>query len=110
MASFHRETIKALSELIGAAGLDNPKELKPHHFMRRAAADRVNTIAPGLVATPMMLTLPAELQKSLTEAMPFPQRLIRADEFSRLCLHIIENVALNGEVIRLDNAVRLQPK
>jgi NAD(P)-dependent dehydrogenase (short-subunit alcohol dehydrogenase family) len=71
---------------------------------------RVNTVAPGLVATPMMLTLPAELQKSLTEAMPFPQRLIRADEFSRLCLHIIENVALNGEVIRLDNAVRLQPK
>ncbi len=70
---------------------------------------RVNTVAPGL-ATPMMLTLPAELQKSLTEAMPFPQRLIRADEFSRLCLHIIENVALNGEVIRLDNAVRLQPK
>jgi NAD(P)-dependent dehydrogenase (short-subunit alcohol dehydrogenase family) len=71
---------------------------------------RVNTIAPGLVATPMMLTLPPELQKSLTDAMPFPQRLIRADEFSRLCLHIIENVALNGEVIRLDNAVRLQPK
>ena len=58
----------------------------------------------------MMLNLPAELQKSLTEAMPFPQRLIRAEEFSRLCLHIIENVALNGEVIRLDNAVRLQPK
>jgi len=71
---------------------------------------RVNTIAPGLVATPMMLNLPAELQKSLTDAMPFPQRLVRADEFSRLCLHIIENVALNGEVIRLDNAVRLQPK
>lgn len=71
---------------------------------------RVNAIAPGLVATPMMLTLPPEIQKSLTDTMPFPNRLVRADEFSRLCLHVIENTAINGEVIRLDGALRLAPR
>jgi NAD(P)-dependent dehydrogenase (short-subunit alcohol dehydrogenase family) len=71
---------------------------------------RVNTIAPGLVATPMMLNLPPEIQKSLTDTMPFPSRLVRADEYSRLCLHIIENTAINGEVIRLDGALRMAPR
>jgi NAD(P)-dependent dehydrogenase (short-subunit alcohol dehydrogenase family) len=71
---------------------------------------RVNAIAPGLVATPMMLNLPPEIQKSLTDAMPFPNRLVRADEYSRLCLHVIENAAINGEVIRLDGALRLAPR
>jgi NAD(P)-dependent dehydrogenase (short-subunit alcohol dehydrogenase family) len=68
------------------------------------------TVAPGLVATPMMLTLPADLQKSLIEAIPFPNRLVSQDEMSRLVQHIIENVALNGEVIRLDGALRLAAK
>ena len=68
---------------------------------------RVLAIAPGVVATPMMLNLPPEIQKSITDTIPYPSRLARADEFSRLCLHLIENVAMNGEVIRLDGALRL---
>ncbi|MSP83867.1 MAG: SDR family NAD(P)-dependent oxidoreductase [Alphaproteobacteria bacterium] len=71
---------------------------------------RVVTIAPGLVATPMMLTLPPDIQKSLTDAVPFPNRLVTQDEVARLCQHVIENVALNGEVIRLDGALRLAAK
>lgn len=71
---------------------------------------RVNAIAPGLVATPMMLTLTPEIQKSLVDTLPFPKRLVHAEEFSRLCRHLIENVAINGETIRLDNAVRLAPR
>jgi NAD(P)-dependent dehydrogenase (short-subunit alcohol dehydrogenase family) len=71
---------------------------------------RVLAIAPGLIATPMMLNLPAEVQKSLGESVPFPSRLGHAHEFSRLALHLIENSLMNGEVIRLDGALRLAPK
>ena len=71
---------------------------------------RVLTIAPGLIATPMMLNLPPEVQKSLGDSVPFPTRLGHAHEFSRLALHMIENVLLNGEVVRLDGALRLAPK
>ena len=71
---------------------------------------RVNAIAPGLVATPMMLNLPPDIQKALGESVPFPQRLAEAREFSRLVAHMIENVMLNGEVVRLDGALRLAPK
>jgi NAD(P)-dependent dehydrogenase (short-subunit alcohol dehydrogenase family) len=71
---------------------------------------RVNAIAPGLVATPMMLNLPPDIQKALGESVPFPQRLAEAREFSRLAQHLIENVMINGEVIRLDGALRLAPK
>ena len=71
---------------------------------------RVLAIAPGLVATPMMLNLPPDLQKALGESVPFPQRLAEAREFSRLAQHMIENVMLNGEVVRLDGALRLAPK
>ncbi|TXH39304.1 MAG: SDR family NAD(P)-dependent oxidoreductase [Rhodospirillaceae bacterium] len=71
---------------------------------------RVLAIAPGLVATPMMLTLPDELQQALGQSVPFPQRLAAAREFSRLAQHMVENVMLNGEVIRLDGALRLAPK
>ena len=71
---------------------------------------RVLAIAPGLIATPMMLTLPPDIQKSLGESVPFPQRLGHVHEFSRLALHLIENTLLNGEVIRLDGALRLAPK
>ena len=71
---------------------------------------RVNAIAPGLIATPMMLTLPPDIQKALGESVPFPQRLGHAHEVSRLVLHIIENGLINGEVIRLDGALRLAPK
>ena len=71
---------------------------------------RVLAIAPGLVATPMMLTLPEELQQALGQSVPFPQRLAEAREFSRLAQHMVENVMLNGEVVRLDGALRLAPK
>ena len=71
---------------------------------------RVNAIAPGLIATPMMLNLPPDIQKSLGDSVPFPSRLGHAHEVSRLVLHIIDNVLLNGEVIRLDGALRLAPK
>jgi NAD(P)-dependent dehydrogenase (short-subunit alcohol dehydrogenase family) len=71
---------------------------------------RVMTIAPGLIATPMMLTLPPDVQKSLTDQVPFPSRLGRAEEFSRLVLHIIGNAMLNGETVRLDGALRMGPK
>ena len=71
---------------------------------------RVLTIAPGLVETPMLLSLPFEIQKSLSDSVPFPRRLARPDEFSRLVLHIIDNTILNGETIRMDGAVRLAPR
>jgi NAD(P)-dependent dehydrogenase (short-subunit alcohol dehydrogenase family) len=71
---------------------------------------RVLAIAPGLIATPMMLNLPPDVQKSLGESVPFPSRLGHAHEFSRLALHLIENTLMNGEVIRLDGALRLAPK
>jgi NAD(P)-dependent dehydrogenase (short-subunit alcohol dehydrogenase family) len=71
---------------------------------------RVLAVAPGLIATPMMLNLPPEIQKSLGDSVPFPSRLGHAHEVSRLVLHLIDNVLMNGEVIRLDGALRLAPK
>ena len=71
---------------------------------------RVCTIAPGLFYTPMMESLPAEVQESLGKSVPFPPRLGRPDEFAQLAAHIVENEMLNGESIRLDGAVRLAPK
>ena len=68
---------------------------------------RVMTIAPGLFKTPMMDALPEEVQQSLGESVPFPPRLGEPDEFARLVCHIIENPMLNGEVIRLDGALRM---
>lgn len=71
---------------------------------------RVMTIAPGLFITPMMRGLPPEVQKSLGENTPFPQRLGEPEEFAKLVLSIVDNVMLNGETIRLDGAVRLAPR
>ena len=71
---------------------------------------RVLAIAPGLIATPMMLNLPPDIQKSLGDSVPFPSRLGHAHEFSRLALHLIENTLMNGEVIRLDGALRMPPR
>jgi NAD(P)-dependent dehydrogenase (short-subunit alcohol dehydrogenase family) len=71
---------------------------------------RVLAIAPGLFLTPLLYKLPPEAQKSLGESIPFPKRLGRADEFARLAVHIVSNLALNGEVIRLDGALRLPPR
>ncbi len=71
---------------------------------------RVNTIAPGLIATPMMTGMPEDVQTSLAAQVPFPKRLGKPSEFARLAGHIIENVQINGEVIRLDGAIRMQAK
>jgi len=71
---------------------------------------RVVTIAPGLFLTPMMESMPAEVQESLGKSTPFPPRLGRPQEFAALAQHIIENEMLNGETIRLDGSVRLAAK
>ena len=71
---------------------------------------RVMTIAPGIMETPMLRGMTPEIQKSLAEQIPFPKRLGRADEFAKLVLTIIENVMLNGSVIRLDGAIRMREK
>jgi NAD(P)-dependent dehydrogenase (short-subunit alcohol dehydrogenase family) len=71
---------------------------------------RCMTIAPGLFATPMLLGMPQQVQDALGKQPPFPARLGNPDEYAALVKHIIENVMLNGETIRLDGAVRLPPK
>ena len=71
---------------------------------------RVCTIAPGLFDTPLLAALPEEAREALGKTMPFPQRLGRPEEFARLACAIAENPMLNGEVIRLDGALRMAPK
>jgi NAD(P)-dependent dehydrogenase (short-subunit alcohol dehydrogenase family) len=68
---------------------------------------RVVTIAPGIFETPMMAGLPEDVQESLGKSVPFPSRLGRPEEYAALVRHICENVMLNGEVIRLDGALRM---
>ena len=71
---------------------------------------RVMTIAPGLFETPMMASLPDDVQASLGASVPFPPRLGKPAEFASLSMHIFDNVMLNGEVIRLDGAIRMAAK
>jgi NAD(P)-dependent dehydrogenase (short-subunit alcohol dehydrogenase family) len=71
---------------------------------------RVMAIAPGLFSTPMVDGLPREVQDSLAAAIPFPKMLGRPEQYADLVLHIIENRYLNGEVIRLDGAIRMAPR
>ncbi|KTD51701.1 3-hydroxyacyl-CoA dehydrogenase [Legionella quinlivanii] len=73
-------------------------------------AIRVNTIAPGLIATPLLLNMPQEVQDKLAATVTFPKRLGKPEEFAALVIHIIENQMMNGEVIRLDGALRMQAK
>jgi len=89
----------------GVAALTLPlaREFAPHGI-------RVVTIAPGLFHTPMMDSLPDEVQASLAASVPFPARLGRAEEYAALVRHIIDNAMLNGETIRLDGALRLPPR
>ena len=68
------------------------------------------TIAPGIFGTPMMFGMPQEVQNALAASVPFPSRLGTPHDYARLACHIIENDMLNGEVIRLDGAIRLPPK
>jgi NAD(P)-dependent dehydrogenase (short-subunit alcohol dehydrogenase family) len=71
---------------------------------------RVCTIAPGLFLTPLMAELPQAVQESLAASIPFPKRLGKPEEFAQLCAAIVENMSLNGEVIRLDGALRMAPR
>jgi NAD(P)-dependent dehydrogenase (short-subunit alcohol dehydrogenase family) len=71
---------------------------------------RVMTIAPGTFDTPMVAILPDEVRRSLGEQVPFPSRLGRPAEYGALVRHIVENQMLNGEVIRLDGAIRMAPR
>ncbi|MEL7296501.1 MAG: SDR family NAD(P)-dependent oxidoreductase [Pseudomonadota bacterium] len=71
---------------------------------------RVMTIAPGIFMTPMMASLPDEVQQSLAAQIPFPPRLGTAEEYADLAAYIYTNTMLNGETIRLDGGIRMQPK
>ncbi|CAB3733547.1 putative oxidoreductase [Paraburkholderia rhynchosiae] len=68
---------------------------------------RMVAIAPGIMQTPMLKGMPTEVQDALGKMVPFPARLGRPDEFARLVQHILENAYLNGEVVRLDGAIRM---
>ncbi len=89
----------------GVAALTLPvaRELARHGI-------RVVTIAPGIFETPMMAGLPADVQESLGKTVPFPPRLGRPSEYAALVKHICQNPMLNGEVIRLDGALRMPPR
>ena len=89
----------------GLVGMTLPmaRDLAPH-------AIRVCTIAPGLFATPLLMELPEPVQKSLAASIPFPPRLGKPSEFAELACHIVTNGHLNGEVIRLDGALRMAPR
>ena len=89
----------------GVVGMTLPmaRDLAPYGI-------RVCTIAPGLFATPLMKTLPEPVQASLAASIPFPQRLGKPEEFAQLACHIVTNTHLNGEVIRLDGALRMAPR
>ena len=89
----------------GVAGMTLP--------MARDLADkgvRVCAIAPGLFLTPMLESLPEDVQASLGAQVPFPSRLGNPSEFAEMALHIVQNPMLNGEVIRLDGAIRMAPR
>lgn len=89
----------------GVVGMTLPiaRELSRHGI-------RVMTIAPGIFDTPMMAELPEEARESLGKMVPFPPRLGQPDEYARLARDIVENPMLNGTTIRLDGAIRMQPK
>ena len=73
-------------------------------------AIRVMTIAPGIMETPMLKGMPQNVQDALGQMVPFPPRLAKPEEFAQLVGHIFENAYLNGEVIRLDGAIRMAPR
>ena len=90
------------SSKAGVVGLTLPlaRELARHGI-------RVMTIAPGVFATPMMETIPEKAREQLEAGVPYPKRLGNPNEFAKLVMHIIDNAYLNGEVIRLDGAIRM---
>ena len=93
------------SSKAGVVGLTLPAARELSRF-----GVRVMTIAPGIFETPMLRSLPPEVQKSLGDSVPFPQRLGQPTEYAALALHIVANRMLNGETIRLDGAIRMAPR
>ena len=89
----------------GVVGLTLPaaRDLAQHRI-------RVMTIAPGIFLTPMLMGLPKEAQDSLGKQIPHPSRLGKPDEYAQLVQAIVENPMLNGDVIRLDGAIRMAPR
>jgi NAD(P)-dependent dehydrogenase (short-subunit alcohol dehydrogenase family) len=89
----------------GLAGMTLPaaRDLARHGI-------RVLSIAPGLVETPMMAGLPDEARAALAQSIPFPSRLAEPSEIAQLAQHLIENVMMNGEVVRIDGALRMAPR
>jgi NAD(P)-dependent dehydrogenase (short-subunit alcohol dehydrogenase family) len=71
---------------------------------------RVNTIAPGIFATPMLASLPEEAQQSLAASVPFPKLLGKPSQYAALAMHMVENRYINGETVRIDGALRMAPK
>jgi len=88
---------------VAAMTLPSARDLASHGI-------RTVTIAPGLFRTPLVDALPQAVQESLAARIPFPRRLGRPEEFAQLAAAIVENPALNGEVIRLDGALRMAPR
>ena len=76
----------------------------------RARGIRVLTIAPGIVETPMLATVSEEFREGLAAGVPFPKRLARPDEYARLAMSLVEQDYLNGEVVRMDGALRMAPR
>ena len=89
----------------GVVGLTLPaaRDLAQHGI-------RVNTIAPGIVETPMLATVSEEFRAGLAAGVPFPQRLGKPEEFAALALHLIEHDYMNGETVRMDGALRMAPR
>ena len=89
----------------GVVGLTLPaaRDLAQHWI-------RVNTIAPGIVETPMLATVSEEFRAGLAAGVPFPQRLGKPEEFAALALHLIEHDYMNGETVRMDGALRMAPR
>jgi NAD(P)-dependent dehydrogenase (short-subunit alcohol dehydrogenase family) len=71
---------------------------------------RVVAIAPGIFETPMLQALPQNIRDSLAASVPFPNRLGRPQEYAALVLHLCRNAMINGEVVRLDGALRMAPR
>src|SRR5690606_28834593 len=89
----------------GVVGLTLPaaRDLAQHGI-------RVLTIAPGIIETPMLATVSEEFRANLASGVPFPQRLGRPDESAQLALAMVEHDYLNGEVVRMDGALRMAPR
>ena len=96
--------------LLGLQGRDRRDDASRPPGISRASAIRVCTIAPGTFDTPLLGALPEPAREALAAAIPYPSRLGRPDEYAALAAHIVENEMLNGEMIRLDGALRMPPK